>query len=98
MNARELLDPLTEYKNGYYLHIDAKLTETSTGITLKESARSAEMIKNSQTMSFVGIPKEFKPGLPMKFEVRIKSSSSVGTIISSSLLPILLLMISCFND
>jgi hypothetical protein len=70
IDARGLLGSLTAYKIEYYLHIDAKFTETSTGIKLKETFRSPKMVKHSKTMSFVGIPQQFKPGFPMKFKVR----------------------------
>ena len=73
INARELVDPVTEYlpyeTNNYYLQIQATFTETSTGVKLKENARSPNMVEKSKTMSFTNIPQKFKPGFPITFKV-----------------------------
>jgi hypothetical protein len=72
INARELIEPIPKYQyniGSYYLDINAKFVETSTGVTLKETARSSIIARKSKTMSFVDIPVKFKPGLPMKFKV-----------------------------
>ena len=74
INARELIEPIPEYEyniGSYYLDINAKFVETSTGVTLKETARSSTMARKSKTMTFIDIPVKFKPGLPMKFKVNM---------------------------
>ena len=72
INARELIEPIPKYQyniGSYYLDINAKFVETSTGVTLKETARSSIIARKSKTMSFIDIPVKFKPDLPMKFKV-----------------------------
>ncbi|CAB3996503.1 C3 and PZP-like alpha-2-macroglobulin domain-containing 8 isoform X1, partial [Paramuricea clavata] len=75
INARELVDPVTEYMpyytNKYYLQIQATFTETSTGVKLKEYARSPNMVEKSKIMSFTNVPQKFKPGFPITFKIRI---------------------------
>jgi hypothetical protein len=73
INARELVDPVTEYlpyyTNKHYLQIQATFTETSTGVKLKENARSPNMVEKSKIMSFTNVPQKFKPGFPITFKV-----------------------------
>ena len=80
INARELVDPITEYQydsNYYHLQIRATLTEASTGIKVKEAARSPNMVEKSKTMSFVNVPQKFKPGFPVSFKVATARSRFV---------------------
>ena len=68
INARELVEQRRNNFN-FHLQIHATFTETSTGIKLKETARSPNVVRRSKTMTFVDVPQNFKSGLPIAFKV-----------------------------
>ncbi|XP_028416700.1 C3 and PZP-like alpha-2-macroglobulin domain-containing protein 8 [Dendronephthya gigantea] len=70
IDAKELINSHTPV--GYYLHITAMFTEISTGVKIKETARSPNMVLKSKAMSLIDVPQKFKPGFPIKFKVQIK--------------------------
>ncbi|XP_028400033.1 murinoglobulin-1-like isoform X2 [Dendronephthya gigantea] len=57
--------------NSYRVRIQAIFTETSTGITRENIATSSSSKRYSKQISFLELPKKFKPGLPFRFEIKI---------------------------
>ncbi|CAB3988758.1 C3 and PZP-like alpha-2-macroglobulin domain-containing 8 isoform X2, partial [Paramuricea clavata] len=51
--------------------IDAQVTETLTGVTLKSKALKYNMKRRSVQLSFSGTSGKFKPGLPFKYVLKV---------------------------
>ena len=81
LSGNELLNSITEYQfdSKFYINIQATFTEAFTGIKVKETARSPNLVRKSQSMSFVNVPSKFKPGFPLTFKVKSSVSSSCVT-------------------
>ena len=51
--------------------MDAQVTETLTGITMKKHSEKHSIMRRSVQLSFSGTSDKFKPGLPFKYVVGI---------------------------
>ncbi|XP_028400036.1 pregnancy zone protein-like isoform X5 [Dendronephthya gigantea] len=61
---------LFQYLN-YRVRVQAIFTETSTGIRRESIATSSYVARYSKEISFLDFPRNFKPGLPFKFKIKI---------------------------